>query len=123
MYRLSSYFMSRILADLPVQLVLPTVFVSFTYYMAGFKLTIVNFCHTLFIVLYSSFVSQGLGHAIGALVMKQKSALFLGATLMLSFLLTSGFYIQNVPGFMAWIRYISVGHHTYKLLLGSQYKA
>ncbi|KAI9187325.1 hypothetical protein LWI28_026819 [Acer negundo] len=50
-------------------------------------------------------------------------ALFVGDTLMLSFLLTSGFYIQNVPGFMAWIGYISVSHHAFKLLLGSQYKA
>ncbi|KAK1551067.1 hypothetical protein Q3G72_029585 [Acer saccharum] len=123
MYRLSSYLISRIFTDLPVQLILPTVFVSFTYYMASFKLAIKNFCHTLFIVLYSFFISQGLGLAIGALVMKQKSVLFLGDTLLLSFLLTSGFYIQNVPGFMAWIRYISVSHHTFKLLLGSQYKA
>ncbi|TXG67083.1 hypothetical protein EZV62_008358 [Acer yangbiense] len=122
MYGLSSYFNSIIFADLPVQFVLHTVFISFTYYMAGFKLTFVNLCHTLFIVLYSFFISQGLGLAIGALVMKQKSALFLGDTLMLSFMLTSGFYIQNVPCFMAWIRYISVSHHTFKLLLGSQYK-
>lgn len=39
-YRLSSYFMSRIVADLPMQLVLPTLFLAITYWTTGLKPTI-----------------------------------------------------------------------------------
>lgn len=122
MYRLSSYFMSTVVADLPMELILPTVFVVITYWMAGLKPTFVNFVQTLVVLLLSVLVSQGLGLAIGATIMDQKSATILGSVIMLTFLLAGGFYVQNVPSFIAWIKYISISNYTYKLLIGSQYK-
>ncbi|PPD70092.1 hypothetical protein GOBAR_DD33023 [Gossypium barbadense] len=121
-YRLSSYFISRITADLPMELILPTVFITITYWMAGLKPTATNFFHTLFVLLFSVLVSQGLGLALGAMVMDLKSATILGSVIMLTFFLAGGYYIQHVPPFIAWIKYMSISHHTYKLLLGSQYK-
>lgn len=122
MYRLSSYFMARMVGDLPMELVLPTIFVTITYWMAGLKPTATHFLQTLFSLLYCVLVSEGLGLALGAVVMDQKSATILGSVLMLSFLLASGYYVQNVPKFIAWIKYISISNYTYKLLLASQYK-
>ncbi|KAF5949715.1 hypothetical protein HYC85_011708 [Camellia sinensis] len=122
MYRLSSYFMARIIGDLPMELVLPTVFLTITYWMAGLKPKAENFMETLFVLLYSVLVSQGLGLALGAAVMDQKSATMLGSVIMLSFLLAGGYYVQHVPAFISWIKYISISQYTYKLLLGSQYK-
>ncbi|KAK6229483.1 ABC transporter-like [Theobroma cacao] len=122
MYRLSSYFMSRTIADLPMELILPTAFVTITYWMAGLKPTAGNFLHTLFALLFCVLVSQSLGLALGALVMELKSATILGSVVVLTFLLAGGFYIQHVPPFISWIKYISISHHTYKLVLGSQYK-
>ncbi|XP_021808246.1 ABC transporter G family member 9-like [Prunus avium] len=121
-YRLSSYFISRIVADLPMELVLPTLFVTITYWMAGLKLTAVHFFHTLLVVLLSVLVAQGMGLALGALVMDQKKATVLGTVLMVSFLISGGYYVQHVPAFIAWIKYISIINYSYKLLLGSQYK-
>ncbi|XP_021608822.2 ABC transporter G family member 9 [Manihot esculenta] len=123
MYRLSSYFMSRMVSDLPMELVLPTIFVAITYWMAGLKGTAENFLRTLFVVLYNVLAAQGLGLALGAMVMDQKSATTLASVIMLSFLLAGGYYVQHVPVFIAWIKYISISQYTYKLLLGSQYKA
>ncbi|KDP27016.1 hypothetical protein JCGZ_20951 [Jatropha curcas] len=122
-YRLSSYFMSRLVSDLPMELVLPTVFITITYWMAGLKPTPQNFFYTLFVLLYSVLVSQGLGLALGAAVMDQKKATTLGSVIMLSFLLAGGYYVQHVPSFIAWIKYLSISQYTYKLLVGSQYKA
>ncbi|KAF2285982.1 hypothetical protein GH714_009348 [Hevea brasiliensis] len=123
MYRLSSYFMSRMVSDLPMELVLPTIFVTITYWMAGLKSTAENFLRTLFVLLFNVLAAQGLGLALGAMVMDQKSATTLGSVIMLSFLLAGGYYVQHVPVFIRWIKYISISHHAYKLLLGSQYKA
>ncbi|KAK2644132.1 hypothetical protein Ddye_019327 [Dipteronia dyeriana] len=122
MYRLSSYFMARTTADLPMELALPTVFVVITYWMGGLKPTSVNFFHTLSIVLYTALVAQSLGLAIGAVVMKQRIATAIGSDIMLTFLLTGGFLVQDVPGFISWIKYLSLTHYSYKLLLISQYK-
>ncbi|GMJ05217.1 ATP-binding cassette G9 [Hibiscus trionum] len=123
MYRLSSYFMSRIVSDLPMELILPTVFITISYWMAGLKPTAGNFLHTLFVLLLCVLVSQGMGLALGALVMDQKTAAILGSVITLAFLLAGGYYIQHVPGFISWIKYISISHYTYKLFLGSQYQA
>ncbi|KAG6577381.1 ABC transporter G family member 9, partial [Cucurbita argyrosperma subsp. sororia] len=123
MYRLSSYFISRTISDLPMELILPTVFIVIIYGMAGLKRTAMSFFSTLFYQLLSVLVSQGFGLAVGALVLDQTSATTLGSVIMLCFLLTSGYFVQHVPGFIAWTKYISIGTYTYKLLLISQYKA
>ncbi|KAH6835438.1 ABC-2 type transporter family protein [Perilla frutescens var. hirtella] len=121
MYRLSSYFMALTLGDLPMELVLPTVFYAITYWMAGLKHTAQAFFLGLFALLYSVLCSQGLGLAIGAAVMDQKSATTLGSVIMLTFLLASGYYVQHVPKFISWVKYISISQYTFKLLLGTQY--
>lgn len=121
MYRLSSYFMALTLGDLPMELVLPTVFVIITYWMAGFKHNVINFLWTLAVVLYNVLVAQGLGLTLGAVVMDLKSATTLGSVIMLTFLLAGGYYVQHVPIFIGWIKYISLSYYSYKLLLGSQY--
>ncbi|KAK9131687.1 hypothetical protein Scep_011215 [Stephania cephalantha] len=123
MYRLSAYFISRIVGDLPMELVLPTVFLTITYWMAGLKPSLINFFETLFVLLYSVVAAQGLGLALGALVMDLKAATTLGSVLLLTFLLSGGYYVTQVPKFISWIKYISLTQYSFKLLVSSQYKA
>ncbi|MCL7043065.1 hypothetical protein MKW94_021806 [Papaver nudicaule] len=123
MYRLSSYFIAKTVADLPMELVLPTVFVLITYWMGGLKPTLEHFLKTLAVILYSALVSQGVGLALGAVVMNIRSALKFGSVIVETFFLASGFYVQHVPKFISWCKYTSPTYFTYKLLLASQYKA
>ncbi|KAI3686273.1 hypothetical protein L1987_79947 [Smallanthus sonchifolius] len=122
MYRLSSYFFSRSIGDLPLELVLPTFFLVVTYWMAGLKPNFVSFLYALGALLLSVLVSQGLGLALGGLVMDLKKATILGSVIMLTFTLAGGYYVQHVPVFISWIKYISISLYTYKLLIGSQYE-
>ncbi|XP_004297158.1 PREDICTED: ABC transporter G family member 21 [Fragaria vesca subsp. vesca] len=121
MYRLSSYYFARTVGDLPMELVLPTVFVTVAYWMGGLKPSLVTYGLTLFIVLFNVLVSQGLGLALGAILMDVKQGTTLASVTMLVFLLVGGYYIQHMPGFIAWLKYISFSHYCYKLLLGVQY--
>ncbi|XP_020208086.1 ABC transporter G family member 9 [Cajanus cajan] len=123
MYRLSSYFMSRMVSDLPMELVLPTIFLTITYWMAGLKHNVTNFLYTLFSVLLNVLTSQGLGLAIGAIVMDQKSATTLASVIVLTSVLVGGYYVQHVPKFMAWLKYFSINYYIYHLLMGSQYES
>ncbi|KAI3820574.1 hypothetical protein L1987_08122 [Smallanthus sonchifolius] len=122
MYRLSSYFFSRSIGDLPMELVLPTFFLVVTYWMAGLKPNLGSFLYALSALLLNVLVSQGLGLALGGLVMDLKKATILGSVIMLTFSLAGGYYVQNVPVFISWIKYISISLYTYKLLIGSQYE-
>ncbi|CAN4084696.1 unnamed protein product [Withania somnifera] len=121
MYRLSSYYFARTVGDLPMELVLPTIFVTVTYWMSGLKPSFLTFMLTLSIILLNVLVSQGLGLALGAILMDVKQGTTLSSVLMLVFLLASGYYIQHIPLFINWLKYISFSHYCYKLLLGVQY--
>ncbi|RDX72208.1 ABC transporter G family member 9, partial [Mucuna pruriens] len=121
MYRLSSYFMSRVVGDLPMELVLPTIFLTITYWMAGLKANVLNFSYTLLSLFLNVLVSQGLGLAIGAIVMDQKSATILASVIVLTSVLVGGYYVQHVPKFIAWLKYFSITNYIYRLLMRSQY--
>ncbi|KAI9201357.1 hypothetical protein LWI28_022131 [Acer negundo] len=122
MYTLSSYFMSRIIGDLPMELILPTVFLIITYWMAGLKPELGAFLLTLIVLLGYVLVSQGLGLALGAIIMDAKQASTIVTVIMLAFVLTGGFYVHKVPSCMAWIKYISTTYYSYKLFINVQYE-
>ncbi|KAJ0976184.1 hypothetical protein J5N97_018149 [Dioscorea zingiberensis] len=122
MYRLSSYFMARIVVDLPMELILPCVSTVIVYWMGGLKPVAANFFMNLGFILVSVLVTQGLGLALGAVIMDIQKASALASVIMLAFMLAGGFYVQHVPSFIAWFKYLSSVFYTFKLLLASQYK-
>jgi len=121
MYHLSSYFLARTAGDLPMELALPTAFVVIIYWMGGLKPDPVSFLLSLFIVLYNVLVSQSLGLAIGAILMDVKQATTLASVTTLVFLIAGGYYVQQIPPFIVWLKYLSYSFYCYKLLLGVQF--
>ncbi|PON36521.1 ABC type transporter protein [Parasponia andersonii] len=121
MYSLSSYFMARIVGDMPMELVLPTIFLIVTYWMAGLKPEFGAFVLTLLVLLGYVLVSQGLGLALGAAIMDAKQASTLVTVTMLAFVLTGGFYVHKVSYSLSWIKYVSTTFYTYRLLISVQY--
>lgn len=121
MYTLSSYFMARIIGDMPMELILPTVFLTVAYWMAGLKPDPVSFLLTLVVLLGYVLVSQGLGLALGAAIMDAKRASTIVTVTMLAFVLTGGYYVHKVPTCLSWIKYISTTFYTYRLLIDVQY--
>lgn len=121
MYTLSSYFMARITGDLPMELILPTIFITVTYWMAELKPELGAFLLTLLVLLGYVLVSQGLGLFLGASIMDAKQASTLVTITMLAFVLTGGFYVHKVPSCMAWIKYLSTTFYTYRLFINVQY--
>ncbi|KAE8715950.1 ABC transporter G family member 14 [Hibiscus syriacus] len=122
MYRLSSYFLARTFGDLPLELALPIAFVFIVYWMGGLKPDPVTFILSLLVVLYNVLVSQSLGLAIGAILMDVKQATTLASVTTLVFLIAGGYYVQQIPAFIVWLKYLSYSYYCYKLLLGVQYK-
>ncbi|KQJ89195.1 ABC transporter G family member 25 [Brachypodium distachyon] len=121
MYSLSAYFMSRMAGSLPMELALPLLFTIVVYLMAGLNPAPVAFALTVIVVLGYVLVAEGMGLAVGAVVMDAKRASTLATVVMLAYLLTGGFYVRNVPVFMAWAKYTSFTYYGYRLLIAVQY--
>ncbi|PKA46977.1 ABC transporter G family member 25 [Apostasia shenzhenica] len=122
MYSLSSYFMARTVGELPMELVLPAVFVAVLYWMVGLRPETRAFTATMAVILGYVPVAQGLGLAVGAAIIDAKKASTVVTVTMLAFLLTGGFYVEKVPSCMAWVKYISFTFYCYRLLIGAQYR-
>ncbi|PRQ44270.1 putative polar-amino-acid-transporting ATPase [Rosa chinensis] len=122
MYRLSAYFVARTTSDLPLDLLLPVLFLAIVYFMAGLRLSTETFFLSMLIVFLCIVAAQGLGLAIGATLMDLKKATTLASVTVMTFMLAGGFFVKNVPVFISWIRYMSFNYHTYKLLLKVQFE-
>ncbi|KAJ3702418.1 hypothetical protein LUZ61_006123 [Rhynchospora tenuis] len=121
MYKLSAYFMARTTSDLPLDLLLPVIFLVIVYFMAGLKETATAFFLTMLIVFLCIVAAQGLGLAIGASLLDIKKATTLASVTVMTFMLAGGFFVKRVPSFISWLRYLSFNYHTYRLLLKVQY--
>ncbi|XP_043692959.1 ABC transporter G family member 22-like [Telopea speciosissima] len=121
MYRLSAYFIARTTTDLPLDLFLPLAFLLVVYFMAGLRLSVGPFFLSMLTVFLCIIAAQGLGLAIGAMLMDVKKATTLASVTVMTFMLAGGFFVKRVPDFVSWIRYISFNYHTYRLLLKVQY--
>ncbi|KAK6944154.1 ABC transporter-like, ATP-binding domain [Dillenia turbinata] len=122
MYRLSAYFVARTTSDLPLDLLLPILFLLVVYFMAGLRLSAGPFFLSMLTVFLCIIAAQGLGLAIGATLMDLKQATTLASVTVMTFMLSGGFFVERVPVFVAWIRHLSFNYHTYKLLLKVQYE-
>ncbi|KAL5230878.1 hypothetical protein ABZP36_029654 [Zizania latifolia] len=121
MYRLSSYFAARTAADLPMELALPTAFVIILYWMGGLDPHPAPFLLSLLVVLYSVLVAQSLGLAIGAVLMDVKQGTTLASVITMVFLIAGGYYVQHIPPFVGWLRWLNYSFYCYRLLLGIQF--
>ncbi|XP_010553412.1 PREDICTED: ABC transporter G family member 27 isoform X2 [Tarenaya hassleriana] len=122
MYRLSAYFLARTTSDLPLDLILPVLFLVVVYFMAGLRPKSESFFLSVLTVFLCIVAAQGLGLAIGATLMDLKKATTLASVTVMTFMLAGGYFVKKVPIFIAWIRYMSFNYHTYKLLLKVQYQ-
>ncbi|KAM1659390.1 hypothetical protein ACFX1X_002530 [Malus domestica] len=121
MYKLSAYFLARNTSDVPLDLLLPLAFLVIVYLMTGLKLTFTAFIQTMLTIFLSIVASQGLGLTIGAAFVDVKKATTLASIVVMTFMLSGGFFIKKVPSNVSWIRYIAFNYHTYRLLLKIQY--
>ncbi|KAJ0714661.1 putative ABC transporter, AAA+ ATPase domain, ABC-2 type transporter [Helianthus annuus] len=121
MYKLSAYFIARTTSDIPLDLILPLIFLLIVYFMAGLLLTAQAFFLTMLIVFLCIVAAQGLGLAIGAAVMDLNKATTMASVVVMAFMLAGGFFVKDVPVFISWLSYLSFNYHTYRLILKVQY--
>ena len=96
-FRLSSYYVARCLADLPLDVVIPSGFVIILYWMAGLRAVV--FVPHLLIVLLAVLVATSLGLLISAVLMELKQAQAFASVFTLATMLCGGFYIQKCACF------------------------
>ncbi|KAH9253317.1 hypothetical protein BASA81_008668 [Batrachochytrium salamandrivorans] len=107
-YSVAPYFFSKTLADLP-NLTFPFVFITLTYWIAGFPDNASVFFQTAFLTMLIYFTSGSFGLVCSAAMDTPEAAQALAMPFQLVFALFSGFYANSdlIPRWLFWIQYIS----------------
>lgn len=137
-YHLSAYYLAKLLSELPLVLILPSIFYVITYWAGGFNGWIPFFA-IWFVILINALVAQvwmcivepnwpnwvhfllyamqGLGVLIGAVFMDFQRSLVAAAVIMLTLMLLGGYYVERLPHWLKWAEYTSFVSYTFRAML------
>jgi len=120
MYPISAFFFARTLADIPMDLAIPIGATTVIYLMVGLKPTVGAFLLTQVIVVITCFTAASLGLLVGAAFLNLKRAQTAATIIMLTLMLTGGFFVQNIPVWLQWLPYLSYMSYAWDALLHVQ---
>lgn len=116
-YHLSAYFMAKSFCDVPVRLILPIFYMFASYWMTGIDNRFSIFCACTGCVLLSSVAGEALGLFLGAAMDDLQNAMTVMTVLTLSLMLLGGFFVENLPSFLTWAKYVSPFKYVFDLSL------
>lgn len=107
-YSVRAYFISFIIADIPIQVFCTTIFILVTYFMTSQPYEMFRFAGFFLVNLLLCFVAQGLGLLVGS-IFNVKYGVFFGNLFICPFVVFSGFFVQmkHAPELLHWLFQIS----------------
>eukprot|EP00887_Chlorella_sp_A99_P001388 scaffold8.g1388.t1 len=150
MYRLSAFYIARTMSELPMDLLVPSVFFTVVYFMGGLRYNAGAFFGIFGTraaldersrpptpraparrrrrppprrSLLSMLVAQSLGLLLGAMSMNVKTSQSIATVLMLTIVLTGGFFVVNLPAWIAWLKWLSYIYYALEIILYLQFDA
>ncbi|CAD8168491.1 unnamed protein product [Paramecium octaurelia] len=109
MYRVSSYFLSKVLLEVPMNVFIQILFSIALYAAFGFIWELENLILFTVISVSVSLSGNGLGIFTGCLFKDAKQSASLGPILLIPLQVFSGQYanLASIPKFISWVQYIS----------------
>ena len=106
-YQLSAYFMGKTTSEMPARLVLPMIYMIISFWMASIGTTFSMFLATTFISLLSVMAGEAIGLLVGATIYDTEKGMTFMTVISLFLALVGGFFVENVPSFLVWCKYLS----------------
>ena len=104
------------MSSLPLLTVLPIIFTTIVYWISGLNANAGDFFATVAIVVFASWAGQASGLFLGAAFKDVKHAFVGGIIVNLAQMLVGGFFLPNVPTWIAWLRYLSIFKYTFSAI-------
>merc|ERR1712176_1574216 len=106
----------RSAADLPLDTTIPLTVATVVYFMTGLTLSAAAYFETMALVLLVIFTAGSLGLFLGALFLDMKKAQSAATVIMLTFMLSMGYFIRNIPAWIGWVKSLSFTAYTLQAL-------
>jgi len=120
-YRLSAYYVAKIVAEWPIEILYPSVFFTVCFWSAGLNTSFFIFIQCYFVIIFHVFCASSLGCALGVYHLDVKKSQIAVSVTVLSMMLLGGFYVndKNLPDFISWASYLSMIRHPYLLIVST----
>lgn len=108
-YRTSSYYISKLVTDVPRSLFYALIFTLVTYFIIGLKMSVGAFLRFYLVIFLISVFGESLAIAISILTGNAQTSASLAPVVIIISVLFAGFFTQTgqIPGFVRWIKWIS----------------
>lgn len=110
MYRGSSFFLGRTLADIPFQLIPCLLWSTIYYWMVGYEANAGQFFSYLVMCFLVSFCAYSFGYCISSFSPRLEVAVVIAPLILVVMLVLAGFFLRDaqIPTWINWFKYLSI---------------
>lgn len=112
-YQLSAYFLAKTVSEAPIRLVLPCLYILISYWMSNMRNDAGAFFGFAGLELFCVLAGESIGLLIGATVHDFESAIVAATLGSLALMLTGGYFVENIPSYVKWVKFLSPFKYSY----------
>lgn len=124
-YGLSTYYFSKVLVELPYQIIFPALLLLIAYYIIGLNPNFSAYLLAATLLIFCAITGTAIGTFISAIFDDVGVALAFLPLFLLPVLLFSGLFVNsgNFPTWLSWLQYGSPGRYSFSGLLQNQFNS
>ena len=112
-YHLSAYFLAKTTSEAPTRMILPFIYMIVSYWLAGVNFNFAIFLGSTICTLLSVLAGESIGLLVGTAVFDIEKGMVVMTVTSLVLMVSGGFFVQNLPYWLRWIKFISPFKYAY----------